>query len=180
MNPFATKRLGRTALELPALGLGGAALGNIVDEISEPQAEATVEAAWQAGVRYYDTSPWYGRGLSERRMGTVLMHHAPDERIISTKVGRLFAAPADPAAFARSERAWPKGLHFAHRHDYSYDAIMRSYEDSLQRLGVNRVSALIIHDLDLANLGEQALVDRHFAELAASGFKALEELKAAG
>ncbi|HVX81254.1 MAG TPA: aldo/keto reductase [Devosiaceae bacterium] len=181
MDPFATRQLGRTTLALPRLGFGGAGLGNIIEDIPEAQALATVDAAWDAGVRYYDTSPWYGRGLSERRIGNSLLHKPAGERIISTKVGRLFTAPEDPAAFARSERAWPEGLHFAHRHDYTYGAIMRSYEDSLQRLGVNRVNALIVHDLDLVNLGSQELVDRHFDELTrGGGFRALEELKAAG
>jgi len=181
MDPFALKRLGRSELRLPRLGFGGAGLGNIFDDVSEAQAEATLKAAWDAGVRYFDTSPWYGRGLSERRTGSFLLHRPADERIISTKVGRLFSAPTDPAAFARSERPWAQGLHFAHRYDYRYDAILRSYEDSLQRLGVNRVSALIIHDLDLANLGSQELVDKHLAELdAGGGFRALAELKAAG
>jgi D-threo-aldose 1-dehydrogenase len=180
MNPFATRQLGKSALRLPVLGFGGAGLGNILDEVSEAEALATVDAAWEAGVRYYDTSPWYGRGLSERRIGSALLHRPPNERIISTKVGRLFTAPDDPEAFARSDRAWPTGLHFQHRHDYTYDAILRSYEDSLQRLGVNRVSALIIHDLDMANLGSEELVRKHFDELTrGGGFKALEELKAA-
>lgn len=180
MNPFATRPLGRTALRLPALGFGGAALGNIADEITEAQAEATLAAAWNAGIRYFDTSPWYGRGLSERRLGSFLLHQPAEQRIISTKVGRLFSAPADPAAFARSERAWPGGLHFEHRHSYTYDAIMRSYEDSLQRLGVNRVDALLVHDLDADNVGGDERVKAHLDELSRGGFRALEELKGAG
>jgi len=180
MDPFALRRLGKSSLSLPHLGFGGAALGNIVEEIPEAQAEATLDAAWQAGVRYFDTSPWYGRGLSERRIGSYLYRQPARERIISTKVGRLFTSPADPAAFSRSERSWPKGLHFEHRHDYSYDAIMRSYEDSLQRLAVNRVDALIIHDLDLGNLGSEERVRHHLDELSGGGLRALESLKAQG
>jgi len=181
MNPFATKPLGRTSLRLPALGFGGAGLGHTTEEISDTQAEATLAAAWEAGIRYYDTSPWYGRGLSERRVGSFLLHQPAGERIISTKVGRLFSAPSDPAAFAASKRPWPSGLHFEHRYDYSYAAIMRAYEDSLQRLGVNRVHALLIHDLDAANVGGEEKVDQHFDELdRGGGFRALEELKSAG
>src|SRR6185312_10616185 len=112
MNPFATRRLGQTSLQLPVLGFGGAGLGNITEEVSETEALATVDAAWDAGVRYYDTSPWYGRGLSERRIGSALLHRPADERIVSTKVGRLFTAPDDTAAFARSDRAWATGLQF--------------------------------------------------------------------
>ena len=112
MDPFVRRKLGRSSLELPRLGFGGAALGNIFDIVTDRDAEATLEAAWAAGVRYYDTSPWYGRGLSERRIGSYLHGKPVSERLITTKVGRLFTAPADPAAFARSERAWPQGLHF--------------------------------------------------------------------
>jgi len=165
---------------LPRLGFGAAPLGNLYDVISEAQAEATLAAAWTGGIRYFDTSPWYGRGLSERRLGSFLHHQPPTERIVTTKVGRLFFAPDDPAAFADSERSWAKGLHFDHRYDFSYDAIMRSYEDSLQRLGLNRVDALIIHDLDLAHLGSERQVTKYLDELSAGGFRALEELKSAG
>ena len=180
MDPFARRKLGRSSLDLPRLGFGGAALGNIFDIVTDRDAEATLDSAWSAGVRYFDTSPWYGRGLSERRIGSYLHGKPAGERIITTKVGRLFSAPADPAAFARSERAWPQGLHFEHRYDYGYDAIMRSYEDSLQRLGINRVSALIIHDLDLVNLGSEEAVAHHLDQLESGGFRALEALKATG
>lgn len=181
MDPFARRRLGRTKVELPQLGFGGAAFGNIFDVIADSQVDATMAAAWDAGVRFYDTSPWYGRGLSEQRIGRGLYLKPPGEAVVSTKVGRLFTAPADPAAFARSERAWPNGLRFEHHHDYTYAGVMRSYEDSLQRLGMNRVDLLIVHDLDLANLGSEELVAKHLDELdAGGGMRALGELKAAG
>ncbi len=132
-------------------------------------------------MRFYDTSPWYGRGLSEHRIGRGLYLRPPGEAIISTKVGRVLFAPDDVAAFAASERSWPNGLKFQHRHDYSYAGVMRSYEDSLQRLRRNRVDLLVIHDLDLANLGSEELVNQHLDELdAGGGMRALAELKAAG
>lgn len=181
MDPFALRRLGRTGLELPRLGLGGAALGNIFNTIPDSQAEATMDAAWDAGVRFYDTSPWYGRGLSEHRMGRGLYLRPPGEAIVSTKVGRVLFAPDDVAAFESSERSWPNGLKFQHRHDYTYAGIMRSYEDSLQRLRRNRVDLLVIHDLDLANLGSEELVAHHLDELdKGGGMRALTELKSAG
>ncbi|HHY51365.1 MAG TPA: aldo/keto reductase [Alphaproteobacteria bacterium] len=180
MDPFARRRLGQTQVMLPALGFGGAPLGNLFTTIDEEQAYATVTAAWQAGIRYYDTSPWYGRGLSEHRLGRVLHSKPREEMIVSTKVGRLFTAPADAAAFARSERAWPQGLMFEHHFDYSYDGIMRSYEDSLQRLGMNRIDLLIIHDLDRTSFAADALVRAHLDTLATSGMRALQDLKAAG
>lgn len=180
MNPFATRRLGRTGLDLPLLGLGGAALGNIFEAVPERQAFDTLDTAWAEGVRFFDTSPWYGRGLSERRMGNALQFRPREELILSTKIGRVFTAPADPAAFARSERAWPMGLHFEHHHDYTEAGILRAYEDSLQRLGLNRIDALVVHDLDPGNLGSEERVNAHFAQLATSGWRALEQLKKAG
>lgn len=180
MDPFTRRRLGRTDLELPRLGLGGAALGNIFEVVPEPQVDAMMAAAWDEGIRFYDTSPWYGRGLSEQRMGRNLYARPRDELIVSTKVGRVFSAPADLAAFTRSDRAWQNGLSFEHRHDYTYDGIMRSYEDSLIRLGMPRVDLLVIHDLDMNNLGSEELIDHHMAELAGGGMRALAELKAAG
>jgi len=181
MDPFAWRRLGRTGLMLPQLGFGGAAFGNIFDVIPDAQADATMDAAWEAGVRFYDTSPWYGRGLSEHRVGRGLYLRPRDEAIISTKVGRVLFAPGDAAAFEASERAWPNGLKFQHRHDYTYDGVMRSHEDSLQRLGMNRVDVLVIHDLDLANLGTEELVARHLDELdRGGGMRALADLKSAG
>lgn len=181
MDPFKLRRLGRTKLELPQLGFGGAAFGNIFNVIPDAQADATMDAAWDAGVRFYDTSPWYGRGLSEHRIGRGLYLRPPGEAIVSTKVGRVLFAPDDVAAFEASERSWPNGLKFQHRHDYTYDGVMRSYEDSLQRLRLNRVDVLVIHDLDLANLGSEELVARHLDQLdVGGGMRALEELKAAG
>jgi len=181
MEPFALSRLGRTSLELPRLGLGGASLGNIFNVVPEAEADATIDAAWDAGVRFYDTSPWYGRGLSEHRIGRGLYLRPPGEAIVSTKVGRVLFPPDDIAAFEASERSWPNGLKFQHRHDYSYAGVMRSYEQSLQRLRRNRVDVLVIHDLDLANLGTEERVNQHLDELeAGGGMRALEELKAAG
>ncbi|MDB5538886.1 MAG: Pyridoxal 4-dehydrogenase [Devosia sp.] len=181
MDPFKLRRLGRTTVELPQLGFGGAAFGNIFEVIEDAQADTTMAAAWEAGVRFYDTSPWYGRGLSEHRIGRGLYLRPRDEVILSTKVGRLFTSPKDVAAFERSERAWPNGLKFEHHHDYTHAGVMRSYEDSLQRLGMNRIDLLIIHDLDLVNLGSEELVEHHLRELVdGGGLRALQELKASG
>ena len=180
MDPFALKRLGRTQLQLPALGMGGASLGNIFGGIDDQQADATMEAAWDAGIRFYDTSPWYGRGLSELRVGRGLYRRPREQVILSTKVGRVFRSPADPAAFAATPRSWEHGLHFEHQHDYSYEGVMRSYEDSLLRLGMNRIDMLVIHDLDIGNLGSEERVGAHLQQLATGGIRALEDLKKAG
>lgn len=180
MDPFAHRRLGTTEVTLPQLGFGGAPIGNLFDAVPDAQARATIEAAWDAGLRFFDTSPFYGRTLSEHRLGEVLRGKPRNERIISTKVGRVFYPPDDPEEFAARERNWPHGLHFEYRHDYTYDAVMRSYEDSLQRLGVNRVDALLIHDLDVMSIGSEEAVEAHFRDCADGGIRALNELKSAG
>ncbi len=180
MDPFSLRQLGRTDVKLPRLGFGGAGLGHVFATIDDDDAAATVRAAWNAGVRYYDTSPWYGRGLSEHRIGRELYLKPRAEVIISTKVGRLFGAPVDAEAFAKSERSWPTGQQFQHRFDYSYDGIMRSYEDSLLRLGMNRVDLLVIHDLDRGSFQSDELVSAYLNQLATGGMRALGDLKAAG
>jgi D-threo-aldose 1-dehydrogenase len=180
MDPFSLKQLGRTAVNLPRLGFGGAGLGHVFAKIDDDEAAATVRAAWDAGVRYFDTSPWYGRGLSEHRIGRELYLKPREDVLVSTKVGRLFRAPADREAFASSRRSWPTGQQFEHHFDYSYDGIMRSYEDSLLRLGMNRVDLLVIHDLDRASFQSDALVRAYLNQLATGGMRALSDLKAAG
>jgi D-threo-aldose 1-dehydrogenase len=180
MDPFSLKQLGRTDVRLPRLGFGGAGLGHVFATISDDDAAATVRAAWDAGVRYYDTSPWYGRGLSEHRIGRELYLRPRNEVVISTKVGRLFRAPINTEAFAGSQRSWPNGLHFEHQFDYSYDGVMRSYEDSLLRLGMNRIDLLIIHDLDRTSFQSDELVRAYLNQLATGGMRALGDLKAAG
>ena len=180
MDPFKKRQLGRTSVMLPQFGFGGAGLGNLFDDIEETTADDTLAAAWDEGVRYYDTSPWYGRGLSEHRFGRALFGKPREDFIISTKVGRLFSAPKDIDAFCASARDWHLGLPFEHRHDYTYEGVMRSYEDSLQRLRLNRIDLLIIHDLDSLVLGSERLVDAHLNQLATGGMAALQDLKAAG
>jgi D-threo-aldose 1-dehydrogenase len=163
---------------LPQMGFGGAPLGDLYTKITDAEAEATLSAAWNAGVRYYDTAPWYGRGQSEHRIGRHLYYRPRSEMIVSTKVGRVLRAPANPATFDRG--MWAGGLSFDVRWDYSYDGIMRAYEDSLQRLGMNVIDILIIHDLDFWHHRKEALVSAYFGQLATSGYRALSELRAHG
>lgn len=174
--------LGRSGVRLPQLGLGGAALGDLFEVIAEPDAAATLQAAWEEGVRYFDTAPWYGRGQSEHRLGRALYRRPRGEFTLSTKVGRVFRAPVSDAHATEilEGGSWRGGLAFAHVFDYSYDGIMRSYEDSQQRLGFARIDLLIIHDLDAANHGSQARVRAHLDTLSTDGFRALENLKRAG
>jgi D-threo-aldose 1-dehydrogenase len=178
MDPFATRRLGKTELQLPLFGYGGAPLGDLFTSITDADAEIMLNTAWDAGVRYYDTAPLYGWGQSEHRTGRCLYTKPREEVIISTKVGRLLKAPINRAACGGG--MWSGGLRFDEVYDYSYDGIMRSYEDSLQRLGMNKVDLLIVHDLDWRNHKTTASVDAYLAQLKTSGWRALEELKQSG
>ncbi len=178
MDPLARRRLGKSGVELTAMGFGGAPLGELFTRVSDADAAATLAAAWEAGIRYFDTAPWYGRGQSEHRFGRVLYTRPRHELVLSTKVGRILKAPPHPDRFETG--FWAGGLHFDHVFDYSYDGIMRACEDSLQRLGMNRIDLLVIHDLDFWHHGVEAKVQAYLGQLATSGWRALDELKAAG
>ncbi len=158
------------------LGFGGAPLGNLFTEVDRADVDATLEAAWAVGIRYFDTAPLYGLGLSERRLGDFLRSRAREQYVLSTKVGRLLITPPPDEAVQTKE--WPVGaLPFDVVFDYSYAGIMRSYEDSLQRLGLDRIDYLVVHDLDLWHHGSIEVVDDLTAQLAESGVHALEELR---
>ena len=178
MDPFKLRKLGRSEVSLPQLGFGGAPLGDLFVTVSDADSDATLSAAWEGGVRYYDTAPWYGRGQSEHRIGRLLYRKPRNEVYLSTKVGRVLHAPINPAK--PNLGFWAGGLPFEHRFDYSYDGIMRAYEDSLQRLGMTRVDVLVIHDLDYWHHKTEPLVAAYLSQLATSGWRALAELKASG
>lgn len=145
------RRIGATSLEVSVLGFGGNALGNLYAEIDESEARDAVRAAHETGVTYFDTAPMYGHGLSERRMGDVLRTLPRDDFVLSTKVGRLlvpYGRTPPPRPTPRQGGIFTAELPFLPTFDFSYDATMRSLEDSLQRLGMNRVDMLLIHDAD--------------------------------
>lgn len=176
MDLSVTRRVGRSGLELPRLGFGAAHLGELYRRLDEAAARETLETAWSAGIRYFDTAPLYGRGLSEHRLGGLLRTRPRETFAVSTKVRRVFHRPPDPRSFDRSP--WTGGLNFEFTFDYSYDGVMRSYEQSLLRLGLDTVDALIIHDLDAAYHGDD--LPRQLHTLTGSGSKALEELRRRG
>ena len=172
----ARRRLGRTAVEVTELGFGGASIGELFVRVSEVDAAATMAAAWEAGVRYFDTAPWYGRGLSELRTGAALRDHDRSAYALSTKVGR-WLRPSVAEGFDRAP--WLGGLPNEVVFDYTYDGIMRSIEGSRLRLGITRFDAAWIHDLDPLYF-DQATMDAHFRDLAGSGWRALEEMRSSG
>lgn len=178
MNPTETRVLGKSGVAMTQLGFGGAGLGELFVKVDEATAAATLMAAWDAGIRYFDTAPFYGLGLSEIRTGRFLDYQPRDEFVLSTKVGRWFFPPARPAEFQSSY--WAGGLKMDHVHDYSYDGIMRSYEQSHMRLGMNRIDLLVIHDLDFWFHKTEAKVAAYLSQLFSSGWRALEQLRAHG
>jgi D-threo-aldose 1-dehydrogenase len=178
MTAITRRTLGRTGVQLTQLGMGGAPLGDLFERVPEAQAQATIQAAWEAGVRYFDTAPFYGYGQSEHRFGHFLRQQERRQFAISTKVGRVFKATRDLDAFDRG--FWAGGLPFEFYFDYGYEGIMRSWEDSLQRLGLNSVDLLLIHDLDSFFHDSEQRFSAHLNRLITSGWRALEELRSAG
>jgi len=169
------QQVGRTTLQLPPFGFGTAHLGGMYHRVSGEVAHATMAAAWDAGVRFFDSAPWYGRGLCEHRAGDFLIDKPREEFIFTTKVGRYFRRPADPRTFDKSP--WGGGLAMEVVWDYGYDGIMRAYEQSLLRLGLDTVDALFIHDPEAHTTpGGPVLTDL----TEKGGMRALEELKASG
>lgn len=169
------KQAGSTDLRLPPMGFGAAHLGGMYHRVSGEVAHATLKAAWDGGIRHFDTAPYYGRGLSEHRLGDFLIDCPRDEFIVTTKVGRYFKRPADPRTFDRTP--WGGGLNMEIVWDYSYDGILRAYEQSLLRLALDTVDALLIHDPEAASApGGPVLSDLTDR----GGYRALEELKRSG
>ena len=169
---FPTRRVGQTSLRLPVLGFGTAPLGGMFQAVDGTEGAATLAQALDAGMTYVDTAPFYGFGLSERRVGDGLRGQS---HVLSTKVGRLLAPGMTPAAAAMG---WPEPLPFHPVFDYSYDAIMRSFEASLHRLGLEKIDILYVPDIGEVTPGENA--QKHFREMAQGGYRALDELRRAG
>jgi len=151
MQPSDKVKFGRVDLEVTTFGFGTAPVGNIFREIDEPTSDAMFQHAWDAGIRYYDTAPMYGHGLSELRTGHSLRWKDRDAFVLSSKVGRVL----HPAAKDEIDYApWVNAGRFRAEFDYSYDGTMRSFEDSLQRLGLERMDIVFIHDIDRFTRGD--------------------------
>ena len=170
------RRIGRTQLQVSELGLGAASLGNLYRAISDEEARATLTCAMAAGITYVDTAPFYGFGLSERRVGDALRGNR--NIVISTKVGRLLR-PAHEVVDDSERCGFRSSMPFHPTYDYTYDGVMRSWEASLQRLGLPRVDLLYVHDIGGATHGE--LHAEKYRELTqGGGLQALLELRSDG
>ena len=164
-------------MQTSALGLGGAPIGGFRFALSEQQGADTVSAGYEAGLRYFDTSPYYGYGRSELLYGHALRSRPRDSFVLSTKVGRWMA----PIGEGETVAGWRSGgLPFKPTFDYSRDGTLRSIEQSLLRLGMSRIDVVLIHDVDVVSQGSQAEADRRFAETMAGCYPALVELRRAG
>lgn len=168
-------RMGNGGLDFTELGFGCAPLGNLYRAISEDDAHEILCRAWDAGVRYFDTAPLYGFGLSETRLNRFLRGKPRDAYVLSTKIGRLLktCAPEERNGIGK----WFEVPTRKEVYDYSYDGVMRSVEFSLERLGVDRIDILFAHDLDVFNHKSQAALDARLKELMEGGYKALVKLR---
>lgn len=176
MKVTETRRIGEGPARLTRFGVGCGTLAGLYKPTSEADARATLQAAWDAGLRYFDTAPFYGYTLSEHRVGAFLREQPRDAFVISTKVGRLMRPDASVQPM---DNGWAAPLPFRPDYDYSYGGVMRSFEDSLQRLGLQRIDLLFVHDIGTYTHGDRNA--GHWKALTAQGgFRALEELRADG
>ena len=175
MEGFETRQVGRTPLRLTVLGLGTGTLGGHRIPVTREEGEAVIKAAWSAGVRYFDTAPFYGFGKACRIVGDALRELPREDWVLATKAGRLLRPQTNPGAPGALRRPMP----FEDVFDYSYDGIMRSFEDSLQRLGLARIDILYVHDIGARQHGKDAHpgIMRAFRD---SGYRALEQLRSSG
>jgi D-threo-aldose 1-dehydrogenase len=157
----------RTGIALTELGYGGAQLGNLDSAVADDEARSAVATAWAGGVRYFDTAPHYGVGLSERRLGALLAEYPRDDYVLSTKVGRLLVD--DPTATGRDSEGFDVPATTRRQWDFSRDGILRSVEESLGRLGLDRVDILYVHD-----------ADDHYRQAATEAVPALVDLRDQG
>jgi D-threo-aldose 1-dehydrogenase len=171
-------RIGNGGLTFTELGFGTAPLGNLYRAISDEDADAILQAAWDGGVRHFDTAPLYGLGLSETRLNRFLRGKPRDSYTLATKIGRLLkvTTPDKRDGFGKWFDVPSRTEHL----DYTYDAVMRSVEVSLERLGIDRVDILYAHSLDAFDLGSEARVAEKRDELMASGYRALIDLRDQG
>ncbi|WP_112312020.1 aldo/keto reductase [Pseudogemmobacter bohemicus] len=175
MHPAQKRRFGRVDLDVTAFAFGTAPVGNFLREIDEDTSQEMFRHAWEGGVRFFDTAPMYGHGLAEIRTGQALRWKNRDDFVLASKVGRvLHPAPRGSVDFA----PWVNAAPFRMEFDYSYDGTMRAFEDSLQRLALERIDMMFIHDIDVFTRGaEQPEV---FAQAMDGCWRALASLRDQG
>jgi D-threo-aldose 1-dehydrogenase len=170
-----TRSLGNSGLDVTTISFGGGGIGNLYKPSTRNDAEAVLDASWNAGIRFFDTAPRYGHGLSERRLGDFLRQKPRDSYVLSTKVGRLLTPLRGRTM---TDYGFADPLPFEQEYDYSYDGIMRSFEASLHRLGLDQIDVLLMHDIGRDTHGS---ANDHRQPIAFDGgFKAMTELRDQG
>ncbi len=179
MTTLRRRKVGRTNLEVTELGLGGAPMGGFRATIPDAEAVKLTDDGYDAGIRYFDTSPYYGYGRSELRMGAALREKPRDSYVLSTKIGRVLHAmkPGEKPPADFRENGLPG---FAPVYDYTYDGVMRSLEHSHMRLGLQKIDIALIHDVDFWTTKDRAVLEERFKTVMDSGYRALDELRRAG
>ncbi len=179
MQPINTRRLGRSGVHVTEIGFGGAPIGGFRAQVPEDEVQALLDAAWAGGMRYFDTSPYYGYGRSELRMGQYLRGKPRADYVLSSKIGRVMHAmrPGEAPAPDMRDTGLPG---FAPRFDYTYDGVMRSLEQSCLRTGISRIDVLFIHDIDFWSIRDRAVLEERFRTVMEGGYRALDELRSAG
>lgn len=169
---ISSNTIGETGVTVSQLGLGGASIAGMATKVPMKQAHATIKAALDLGLTYFDTAPFYGHGLSERLVGDGL--RGVKDIVLSSKVGRILkpGAPSDAGS-------WADALPFTPEFDYSYDGVMRSYEASLHRLGLDRIDILYVHDIG-GQTHDASNEKVHFENVMTGGYRALESLRSSG
>lgn len=175
MKPSERRNLGRSGVEVTTLAFGAAPIGNFIQPFTDTQAREMVDQAWDQGVRYFDTAALYGHGLSEYRLGHALRERPREEYVLSTKVGRVLR-PAAPGTFDAG--LWQDTPPMATVYDYSYDGVLRSFEDALQRLMTDHVEIVYMHDIDRYTHGDAQ--GEYFKTAVEDGFRALVRLRDEG
>jgi D-threo-aldose 1-dehydrogenase len=169
-------RIGNGGITFTELGFGTAPLGNLYRAISDAEADAILAAAWEGGVRYFDTAPLYGLGLSETRLNRFLRGKPRDEYVLSSKVGRLLRVAPEH----EGQGKWFEVPSRVGVYDYSYDGVMRSVEFSLERLGIERIDILYAHDLDIFTHKSPEVLSGYQEAFMAGGYRALVALRDQG
>jgi D-threo-aldose 1-dehydrogenase len=177
LAPLQHRPLGRSGISIPILGIGCSDFGNRARRLPPRQVDDAIASAMAHDIRYFDTAPYYGFGLSERRVGDALRGYDRQSYLLSSKVGRRLV-PDGSIDTSEPRNGFHSAMPFRPEFDYSYDGVMRSWEASLQRIGLARIDILFVHDIGAFAHGDDH--DRTFREFADGGLRALQELRQAG
>jgi D-threo-aldose 1-dehydrogenase len=172
LDPARRRRIGKTGLAVSQLGFGAAPFGNLIADMPDSAVRSSVDTAFDNGINYFDTAPFYGHGLSEHRLGEALRGRPRESFVLSTKVGRLLKPQASPE---KSIGPFATTAPFDILYDYSYDGAMRSFEDSLQRLGMGRIDIVLIHDITPKWAGD--MLEERYRQAMSGAYRALEKLR---